>query len=112
MFNRKGQSTLEYALIIGVVVAGLLLMQHYVRRGLAGRYKASSDDLGESYDPSKFSSDYTIEQSSNVRQTIIADRDLQENRTSGTEHLANQTNKKTGNEGITAWVAGEDLYSN
>ena len=31
MLKRKGQSTLEYALIIAVVVAGLLLMQHYVK---------------------------------------------------------------------------------
>ena len=33
MFNRKGQSTLEYAIIVSVVIGGLLVMQHYIKRG-------------------------------------------------------------------------------
>jgi len=111
MFNRKGQSTLEYALIIGVVVAGLLLMQHYVRRGLAGRYKASSDDLGEQFDPAKFASTYDTAQSSTVRQTQTANVDMALRKTK-TEHMAAQTNTKTGQETQTGWVQAEDLYSN
>lgn len=112
MFNRKAQSTLEYALIIGVVVAGLLLMQHYVRRGLAGRFRASSDDLGEQFDPAKFSSDYTTTQTSGVRQSVTADRNAMENRNTKTEHLIAQENVKSGEEGQTAWTVGESLYSN
>lgn len=104
MFNRKGQSTLEYALIIGVVVAGLLLMQHYVRRGLAGRYKSSSDDLGESFDPSKYTANFTVGQSSNVNQFTTA-------RVTGTKHISNQVSSKTGTESLNAWAATENLYS-
>lgn len=37
--NRKeGQSTVEYALIVGVIVAALVGMQTYVKRGLQARY--------------------------------------------------------------------------
>ena len=36
MLNRKGQSVLEYVMIVAIVVAGLLLMQHYVKHGYSG----------------------------------------------------------------------------
>lgn len=36
--KRKGQSTVEYALIVGVIVASLIAMQTYVKRGLNARY--------------------------------------------------------------------------
>lgn len=36
--TKKAQSTVEYALIIGVIVAALIAMQTYVKRGLNARY--------------------------------------------------------------------------
>ena len=36
--NKKGQSTVEYAIVVGVVVAALVAMQTYVKRGLQARY--------------------------------------------------------------------------
>ena len=52
MFSRKrGQSTLEYALIIGVVVAALLAINVYMRKSVSGRLKQSSDDIGKPFDP-------------------------------------------------------------
>ena len=41
--NRKAQSTAEYAILIGVVVAALVAMQTYVKRGLNGRMKDATD---------------------------------------------------------------------
>jgi len=49
--HKKGQSTLEYAVIIAVVVAALIAMQTYVKRGLQGRLKQASDDIGEQFSP-------------------------------------------------------------
>ncbi len=103
MFKRKGQSTVEYAMIIAVVVGGLLLMQHYVRRGLSGRYKSSSDDLGEQFDPSSYSANFNVSQSSNVSQTYL-------NKTYKTTHRANQESTRTGNETLGAYANDTDLF--
>jgi hypothetical protein len=39
---RQAQSTLEYALLIGVVVGGLLTMQNYLKRSVQGKLGAGS----------------------------------------------------------------------
>jgi|WetSurMetagenome_2_1015567.scaffolds.fasta_scaffold373173_1 hypothetical protein len=103
MFNRRGQSTLEYALIIAVVVAGLLLMQHYVKRGYAGRLKSASDDIGEQYDPTGYDAHFNITQKSNTTQTVTQAE-------SRTKHIADQLNSREGNENVTAWNNTSDLY--
>ena len=103
MFKRKGQSTLEYALIIAVVVAGLLLMQYYVRRGFAGRLKTATDDMGEQYDPTGYSGSFAINQTSNTRQRIT-------NVVSNTSHLADQVSTRTGSENVIGWAADANLY--
>lgn len=103
MFNRKGQSTLEYALIIAVVVGGLLLMQHYVKRGYAGRLKSASDEMGEQFDPNAYTANFTINQSSNVQQTVS-------NHVTTTNHLTAQTSTRTGSENISAWNAETNVY--
>jgi len=104
MFNKKGQSTLEYALIIAVIVAGLLLMQMYIKRGYAGRLKSSTDDMGEQFDPNFYTADFDIEQHSDTQQTIV-------NRETNTTHNDDQTNTKTGEEKIGAWDPALDVYS-
>lgn len=47
--NKRGQSTLEYAIIIAVVVGALLAIQVYVKRGVQGRFKQAADDIGEQF---------------------------------------------------------------
>ncbi len=49
----RGQSTLEYALIISVVVGALLAMQIYMKRGMEGRMRKASDDIGKQFDADK-----------------------------------------------------------
>lgn len=51
LFEKRGQNTLEYAILIAVVVAGLIGMQGYVRRGMQGRLRTSADELGEQFSP-------------------------------------------------------------
>ena len=50
MRRNKGQSTLEYAVIIAVVAAALLLMQIYFKRAVQGKMRESTDDIGKQYD--------------------------------------------------------------
>jgi len=47
--KEKAQSTLEYAIIIAVVVGALLAMQTYIKRGIQGKLQASTDSIGEQY---------------------------------------------------------------
>lgn len=49
--NRRAQTTLEYALLIAVVIAALIAMQQYMRKGMMGKLKESSDDIGKQFDP-------------------------------------------------------------
>lgn len=43
IWNRKGQNTAEYAILIGVIVAAAIAMQTYIKRGLQGRVRESVD---------------------------------------------------------------------
>ncbi|MFC1675080.1 hypothetical protein ACFL1K_04275 [Candidatus Omnitrophota bacterium] len=47
----KGQSTLEYAIVIALVVAALLAMNIYMKRAVQGRMRSATDDIGEQFDP-------------------------------------------------------------
>ena len=51
--SRKAQSTIEYAVLIGVIVAALLAMQVYLKRGMQGRMKGYAEQLsqGAAYSP-------------------------------------------------------------
>lgn len=41
--SRKGQSTAEYAIVIGLVIAAVVAMQVYVKRGIQGKMKDAAD---------------------------------------------------------------------
>ncbi|MBU4251672.1 MAG: hypothetical protein KKC39_01970 [Candidatus Omnitrophica bacterium] len=47
----SAQSTLEYAMVVACVVAALLGMQFYLRRGVQGKLRQAGDELGEQYTP-------------------------------------------------------------
>ena len=49
--NRQGQSILEYTMLIIIVMGVLLTMSNYIKRGFQGRFRESTDDLGDQYDP-------------------------------------------------------------
>ncbi|MDP8265721.1 MAG: hypothetical protein P9M07_02110 [Candidatus Aceula meridiana] len=49
----KGQSTLEYAVLIVVVLGALMAVQQYIARGIQGRAKQATDDISDTqFDPS------------------------------------------------------------
>lgn len=49
--KRSAQSTLEYAILIGVIVAGLVAMQVYLKRGYQGKLRESADSMGDQFSP-------------------------------------------------------------
>ena len=48
---RRGQSTLEYAILVIIVMGALLTTTNYFKRGLQGRWKGAMEELGDQYDP-------------------------------------------------------------
>ena len=48
----KGQSTLEYAVLIVVVLGALMAVQTYITRGIQGRAKDATDSISDTqFDP-------------------------------------------------------------
>ena len=47
----QGQSTIEYAVVIGMAVAALLAMAAYIKRGISGKLRVAADSIGEPYEP-------------------------------------------------------------
>lgn len=47
--NKKGQSTLEYAILIIIIIAALLSLNVYIKRGVAGRLRSATDDIGDQF---------------------------------------------------------------
>ena len=73
---KRGQSVLEYTILVVIVIAGLVTMQYYMKRGVQGRWKESVDGLGEQYDPARTNSviSHRMESNSESRvQTIKGD---------------------------------------
>lgn len=64
--QRKGQSTLEYAIVIGVVVAALIALNLYMQRGVQGKLKESTDQVGRQFEPTNFSLGWTTTASGNT----------------------------------------------
>lgn len=103
--HKKGQSTLEYALLIAAVIAGLVMMQMQIKRGIAGRLKSATDEIGEQYDPTKFESSYTTVSSSRRQDTV-------KGQVTESKLLEDETVSRSGSESVSAWVEKEGIYDN
>jgi len=69
MLRKRGQSTLEYAVLIVVIIAALIAMQVYLKRGLQGRLRESSDQIGEQFSPGYTVSNRVTTSGSTVTET-------------------------------------------
>ena len=56
----RGQHLLEYAALIVVIIAALLAMRIYLKRGMSGQWRQAADSLGEQYDPRHTTSDMNV----------------------------------------------------
>lgn len=50
--NKNGQSILEYAILMGVIIAAVLVMQMFLKRHFAGGLKESAEKMGEAFSTS------------------------------------------------------------
>jgi uncharacterized protein (UPF0333 family) len=49
--KKRGQTSLEYLVMLTIVLAAFLAVGNYIKRGLQGRWKTVSDEMGDQYDP-------------------------------------------------------------
>ena len=68
---KKGQTALEYTLLLIIVMGSFVGIQNYLKRGLQGRWRASVDSLGEQYDPRTAVSNITHTLTSTTNSSII-----------------------------------------
>lgn len=64
--RHRAQSALEYAMVIVCIVAALMAMQIYIKRGLQGRFRDAADEIGEQYSAKTTNSNLTQTYTSNV----------------------------------------------
>ena len=48
---KKAQSMIEYTVLMIIIIAALITLNTYMKRGFQGRWKQQLDDLGDQYDP-------------------------------------------------------------
>ena len=65
--HRTGQSAVEYAVMIAVVIAALLALNIYIKRGFMGRYRSLGDQAGSQF---SFANGTT-----NIIENIVSGRD-------------------------------------
>lgn len=102
----RGQSTLEYVVIIAVVVAGLITMQIYLKRSVQGKLRDATDQIGEQYAPGKVTSNFVSNSHSKREEKSLA------NGYSSSELKEAEIQKRTGNEFIKNLETETKLFTN
>jgi len=98
---QKAQSTLEYALVIFAIIAALLAMQVYMRRGLQGKMRSSADELSvQQYEPKNTVSDITTTQMSDITTKSETTEDDERYNTTTTTIINSQTESRSGSETV------------
>ena len=111
--GRRGQSTIEYAVLAAVLVGALLAMQIYVKRGISGRLRLSADSIGTQYAPRKATSDMTqkVISDTTTKSKILLDQPVGAEKADVmvTETIINNdSTSRTGSEHVEA--LGTDLW--
>ena len=100
---KRAQSTLEFAIVIFAVVAALLAMQVYIRRGLQGKLRTSADEISiQQYEPGRTVSDLTVTQTSDIS-TVVETKETEDGaqyQTETTTTINDQTETREGTEKI------------
>lgn len=69
-FHKRGQSVLEYSILIAVILSALVIMQFYIKRGYQGRLKKEADTVGQQYSPGHTTSTIITNTTSTSQTTI------------------------------------------
>ena len=103
MGTRRGQSTVELAVLVAVVTGALLAMQIYIKRGVSGRLRDAADQTGEQFAPLSTTSQFTV-----TRDTTRTEQ----TQASGlaTTNIQQDNQSRTGTEAVKARLDEEKLF--
>jgi Flp pilus assembly pilin Flp len=73
MHKCRGQTILEYTVILIIILGVLVAMKDYVKRGIQGRWKSSADDIGDQYDPQSVNANITYATTVNSQSVVTAE---------------------------------------
>lgn len=93
--TKSGQVTLETAVLFAIVGAALIAMTIYMNRGVQGKLKSSTDEVGEQYSAGETTGKITQKSSSDTHESV------QQGVTVNTINL--QEDSVTGDETVTAF---------
>jgi len=68
----RGQGTLEYVILTGFVVAALIAMGVYMKRGFQGKLRESTDQIGEQYSAEHTNTQYTTTTNTSQNENVAA----------------------------------------
>lgn len=69
--RKRGQTALEYTVLIIIVIGAFVGIQNYMKRGIQGRWKTTVDELGDQYDPRTADTEIRHTLNSNTNTQII-----------------------------------------
>lgn len=49
--KKKGQSAIEFMVLIAIVLGSFVAMSFYIKRGIQGGWRDAVDEIGDQYDP-------------------------------------------------------------
>jgi uncharacterized protein (UPF0333 family) len=101
LLNRKAQSTLEYAVLIAIIVAAFLTMQIYMKRGVQGKLRSAADQIGDQFDAHKTNSTYTTKRTGTTVEEVTAG--VTSSYAGADNKGTAEVTKKTGTETVGAW---------
>ncbi len=99
--RKKGQSTLEYAVLIIIIIGALLSIQVYIKRGIQGRLKGAADDIGDQFSVGNTNVTQTMTTSSSTRDTFT--RGVSGSTLLGNEVTSTVTNAAVMNQTFEYW---------
>lgn len=68
--GRRAQSTLEYAVLLAVVVAAILGIQVYSKRAVQGRLRQTADQIGAQWDAKQTKYEHEIKNEGKRQDTV------------------------------------------
>ncbi|MFC1675078.1 hypothetical protein ACFL1K_04265 [Candidatus Omnitrophota bacterium] len=67
--NKRGQITLEFAVLIAVIAAALVAMSIYIKRAAQGSLREAADSIGDQYAPKRVMGISSVESETKIRDT-------------------------------------------